>query len=1054
MTLRPHWNSFCAIVVLACWSLGSLLLAAEPAAQPDTGKTTAATGKKPSAGVTENAADQAAGPPVDYLRQVKPLLERQCAFCHNADEAQAGLRLDAAVLMLKGGDRGPAIVPGSPEKSLLLTAVRGSGDLLRMPKDLDPLSDSEIALLEQWIAAGAPAPADEKFEPTARKTSSHWSFQPVARVSPPATKHQAWTRNSIDPFIAARLEEQGLRPSPEADRATLIRRLSLDLHGLPPTAAEVNEFLSDDRPGAYERLVDRLLDSPRYGERWGRHWLDVARYADSNGYTIDGARSIWKYRDWVIDAINADLPFDQFTVEQLAGDLLPSASTSQVVATGFHRNTLINQEGGTDQEQFRVEAVADRVSTTGSAYLGLTLGCARCHDHKYDPISQREFYQLFAIFNNADEPNLTVATPEQAKQLKSLQEEAKLAEKSLQEYDRTAKVRQQAWEAKLADMAGEVEWTVMEPTAFQSAGGAKLELLGDRSLLVSGDVPGSDTYEVNLGIPSKTVTAVRLEALTHEQLPRTGPGLAGNGNFVLTDIGFRSAVEGAADDRLAIATAWADHSQPKFPVEHAFDNDAVQSGWAINQPADKKVNSNRTAIFVLKEALPTNSAAFIVSLRHAHANRYSLGRFRLAVASAPPAALAMPPEVLQALATVAADRTAEQKQAVLEEFRLHDVERKPLVERVDRLKASIAALQKQVPTTMVMKERATPRDTFLHIRGDFLRHGAKVAPAVPDVMHALPNDVARPNRLDFSRWLVDPANPLTPRVTANRVWQRFFGRGIVETEDDFGLQGARPTHPELLDWLATELIRQNWSLKGLNRLIVTSATYRQSSEVSEEQLKQDQFNVWLGRQNRLRMEAESIRDSALSAAGLLSDNIGGPSVYPPQPEGIYAFTQNNKNWTVSTGEDRFRRGMYTYFWRSSPDPFLMTFDAPNANVACTRRVRSNTPLQALTLANDSGFVEMAQALASRILTERPQADDRQRLTYAFQICLARVPEAHELSMLSAYLGRSRTAYAGDSAAAQAAASVPRGLNTSPAEAAAWTSVARVLLNLDEFITRE
>ena len=453
---------------------------------------------------------------VDYLRQIKPLLETHCIACHNAEDPQSGLRLDAAVLMLKGGNRGPALVAGSPEKSLLLKAVRGDGELLRMPLELDPLAAEEIALLERWIAQGAPAPADETYPPTARKQSDHWSFQPLAQVAPPRVERPDWVQNPIDNFVAAKLAEQGLQPSPPADRAVLIRRLSLDLRGLPPTVAEVEEFLADTQPGSYERLVERMLASPRFGERWGRHWLDIARYADSNGYTIDGPRSIWKYRDWVIDALNADMPFDQFTIEQLAGDLLPDATRSQIVATGFHRNTLINQEGGTDQEQFRVEAVADRVGTTGSVYLGLTLACARCHEHKYDPISQREFYQLFAVFNSVDEPNLSVPTPAQQARLTELQQQLKTAERELKEYDRDAAQRQAAWEAKLARSPHEVEWTVMEPQQFRSAGGATLRKLDDNSLLAEGEIPASDTYEIDLGIPSRTVTAVPLEALTHE----------------------------------------------------------------------------------------------------------------------------------------------------------------------------------------------------------------------------------------------------------------------------------------------------------------------------------------------------------------------------------------------------------------------------------------------------------------------------------------------------------------------------------------------------------
>lgn len=999
------------------------------------------------------AADEAKAEAVDFARDIQPILQQYCVDCHGVSEQQAGFRADAGTLIVQGGDRGTAVVPGQPDKSLLLEALTGDGDLPRMPLELDPLSEDEIEQVRRWIAQGAKVPENERIEPAEPKRSSHWAFQPLKQVEPPATRHTDWVRNPIDHFIAAKLEVQGLKPSPEAPRETLIRRLSLDLRGIPPTLAEIDAFLADHEPGAYERLVQRFLDSPQYGERWGRHWLDVARYADSNGFTIDGPRSIWKYRDWVIDALNADMPFDQFTIEQIAGDMLPNASTSQVVATGFHRNTLINQEGGTDREQFRVEAVNDRVATTAAAYLGLTLECARCHDHKYDPFSQREYYQLFAIFNNADEPNLPLPTPEQQQQSSELQQQLKTAEAKLKEYDTKAAKRQGEWEAQLAQSADAVQWQVLKPAEAQSTGGATLTELDDHSLLASGTIPRSDTYVVRLPAAGQAVTAIRLEALTHPSLPRTGPGLAGNGNFVLTHIGLESVAPGQPERPLTIGTALADHSQARYPVEHAFDADQEQSGWAINI-AGGKLNVNRTAIFILREPLEATDAELVVSLRQGHPGRYNLGRFRLSVTSAPAAALTANPELMQAAVTPASLRTPEQKKALLEAFRQQDLERAPLAAQVDTLKAKLSKLQKEIVTTMVMRELTEGRETHIHVRGDFLRRGARVEPAVPAVLHDLPPGVEKPSRLDFARWLVSPDNPLTPRVAVNRLWQRYFGRGIVETENDFGTQGARPSHPELLDWLAGEFINQGWSLKRLHFLIVTSATYRQTSEVTPEQLAADRFNVLLGRQNRLRLEAETIRDSALAASGLVVEKIGGPSVFPPQPAGIYVFTQNNKNWQADEGENRYRRGMYTYFWRSSPDPFLMTFDAPNANVTCTRRVRSNTPLQALTLANDVAFVEIAQGLASRVLQEAADKTPRQRIERAFRLCLSRQPQGQELSLLTAYYDRSLEAFAADEAAAKAAAppKLPEGI--APAEGAATTAVARVLLNLDEFINRE
>ena len=836
----------------------------------------------------------AAAEPLDYLRDVKPILAQNCVACHGARVQRSGLRLDTAAAALKGGNAGPALVPGKSAESRLIQAVTGSRkDVAAMPPEKPRLPDKQIALLRAWIDQGAKAPADEVADSAAAGKSSHWAFQPVVRPAVPQVRSpKSEVRNSIDAFVLDRLRKQSILPSPEADRVTLIRRLSLDLLGLPPAPPEVDAFVKDPSPDAYERLVERLLASPHYGERWGRHWLDLARYADSNGYSIDGARSIWKYREWVLDAFNRDLPFDRFTVEQIAGDLLPGATPEQKTATGFHRNTMINQEGGIDLEQFRVEAVVDRVNTTGSVFLGLTVGCCQCHDHKFDPLSQREYYQLFAFLNNQDEPTLELATPEQAKQRARVRAQIADLEKRLKALDTTSAAKQEQWEKNLTT--------------------------GERTKLPK-------EIRVILDVPENGRNARQKQALT--------------AFYRKTDLIYH-AVAGLGDPLVYLGAAH------------------LQAGAA---------------------------------------------------------------------------RTMGEKQ--------------------------IAELKKKDPeivTTLVLQERKAPRTTHIMLGGDFTRKGVQVAAATPAVLHALPDH--RPgsaglNRLDLARWLVDPANPLTPRVTVNRFWQHYFGAGLVETENDFGTQGTPPTHPELLDWLAAEFVERGWSMKAMHRLIVTSATYRQSSRARPDLATVDPRNKLLARQVRLRLDAEFVRDAALEASGMLTPKVGGPSVFPPQPDGVYRFTQINKDWKASTGPDRYRRGLYTYLWRSAPHPGLTVFDAPDATTTCTRRNRSNTPLQALTLLNDQAYFEFAQGLAVRVLNEA-NPNDEERLRYAFRLCLARTPSELELKRLSQLLARQRAEFdaAPEEAKLLAPAELPEG--TDAGQVAAWVTVARVLLNLDEFITRE
>ena len=988
---------------------------------------------------------------VDFNKEVKPVLEKFCYKCHGPSKQEGGLRLDSTSGIQKGGDGGKVVVPGDSSESNLYLFTASDDPSLRMPPKGSRPTKQQIAAIKKWIDDGAKLTPD-KDASVPRVQSNHWAFQPVKRLDPPQVKQTNWPRNSIDHFILARLEAAGLRPSPEADRPTLIRRVSLDLLGLPPRWEEVQEFVNDTHPDAYERMVDRLLTSPHYGERWGRHWLDLARYADSNGFTIDGPRSIWKYRDWVIHAINRDLPFDQFTIEQLAGDMLPNATNDQLIATGFHRNTLINQEGGTDQEQFRVEAVVDRVSTTGAVFLGLTVGCAQCHTHKFDPITQREFYQLFAFFNNSDEPNLTLPTDEEAQQDQKIKAELAAAEKALKAHDAAAKDRQAAWENELAQQ-GSNAWKVLKPLAFQSAGGAEIERVDGDILMVGGEIPQRDTYTVTFAATEGKLTALRLEALTTEILPETGPGLAADGNFVLSELTLSVLPPAdAAAQPVPFSQAVALYSASKYPIAHAVDG-KPNTGWSIGVEIGK-LNVDRSAHFILKKPLTlTPDSRLVVTLKHEHGMKHNLGRFRLSATDADVEKLKVPEEIRQLVQQAADKRDAEQQQLISAEFGRNDRSREVLANQVTQLKKDLQTLAKSIVSTMILRERKTPRETHVHIRGDFLRHGDLVQPEVLEVLPPLPKLDRPANRLDLAKWLVDPANPLPARVTMNRFWQRYFGTGLVETENDFGTQGSTPSHPELLDWLASEFIAQGWSMKAMHRLIVSSAVYRQSSNARTDLAEIDPRNKLLARQERLRLDAEIIRDSCLSVSGLLTREIGGPGVYPPQPAGVYRFTQNDKAWRDSQGENRYRRTMYTYFWRSSPHPFLTTFDCPNFNVTCTNRVRSNTPLQALTMANDRGLFEIIQGVARRTLKDAA-AEDAARLDFIFQICLLRSPSAIERQRLLSFYLAQRSKFEAAPQLATEIASPKLFPDCSPTEAAAWTMTARVLCNLDEFITRE
>lgn len=980
---------------------------------------------------------------VRFNEHVRPILAT-CFYCHGPDEKtrDAGLRLDVREIAIADRDGIRAIVPGKPDESDLIIRVSSTDkdEVMPPPKGKKPLlRKDEIAILRRWIEQGA-------------EYEGHWSFQPLGETAPPTVKDAKWVRTPIDNFILARLEREGIAPSPEADRATLLRRVSLDLTGLLPSPEEVAAFTEDKGPDAYEKVVDRLLASPHYGERWGRHWLDQARYADSHGYSIDGARVMWPYRDWVIKAMNADMPFYRFTIEQLAGDLLPPATEgalatkAQRVATGFHRNSLINEEGGVDAEQFRVEAAMDRVATTGTVWLGLTVGCAQCHTHKFDPITHREYFGLFAFFNSTSDKNDIGATVPVAHG--EIFGAGPSAEERLRQAETGRAERQAAWEkaerVRLAQSAAQTsavpaKWTPAEYLEYRTLHNASFRLLDDNSLLSDGRGSFNDTYRVVAKTSLKRVAAVRLRVLTDESLPNRGPGLAKNGNFVLTD--FAVLVN---DEEQPIARAFADHEQPGYPVTAAID-DKPKTGWAINvsKGSTAQMNADHEAVFVF--AKPVEAASLEVQLAHGANESYLVGRFALEFSETAPSDRTEKNELLAALSVAANKRNAAQRKLIEQVFAKAEPRPK---------KSKEPDLDAPVVEQMVMEELPQPRETFLLQRGDFTRPDKTLGPLQPGVLSAVNAAYKNPpgafkNRIDLARWLVSPENPLTPRVTMNRVWMRYFGRGLVETEEDFGSQGTSPTHPELLDWLGREFIRRGWSMKAVHRLIVTSATYRQSSHARPDLAEKDPRNLLLARQERLRVEGEIIRDAALCASGLLDRTIGGPSVRPPQPDGVFAFTQQKKTWTTSEGPSRFRRGLYTMFYRSAPYPLLTTFDAPNFQTSCTRRPRSNTPLQSLTIANDPVFIEIAQGFAARLLRELPDANLDGRLRRAFVIALGREPAERELAVLSAYTKEQAADFSSDDAAARAVAGPEL-----PAEAAALVAAARAIFNTDTFITRE
>lgn len=1046
---------------------------------------------------------------VDFERDVRPLFVAKCMKCHGPEKSQGGLRLDRREHAFGPTDSGtPALVAKETEKSELLRRVSSEDEAERMPPEGDPLTVNEIALLRSWIAAGAVWPAEKSLE-------KHWAYVAPQRPALPPVKDVAWCRSPLDRFVLARLEAEGLKPSPEADPAVLCRRVHFDLTGLPPTPEEVDQFVRDyAAPGgggeqAYATLVDRLLASPHFGERWARQWLDLARYADSNGFQRDGFRTMWAFRDWVVQAFNQDMPYTQFVTEQVAGDLLPDASLASKIATGFNRCTTVNVEAGTDPEENRVLAVVDRVNTMATVFLGTTLACAQCHNHKYDPFTQVDYYRLLAYFNNTEVeikptgsrrdftgPSMPLpASPEEVarrtaleKKLKALEAELAARGGALREMERELVERMNRPTAPTGD------WQVLAPTTFESAGGATPVTLDDNSVLLTEDRPEKDVYTITVQTKLRDISGFRIEALTDESLPGKGPGRGDDKrpNFILSEVTVTAAPvdDPTAKTEIELAGAKADFAQNGYAAAAAIDGELDRGGWAIGQ----KFFQPHWISFNTRQPVGNERGTILTFRLHQnYGGSRTIGRVRLSaqVGGGEADGASIPDDVAVVLRKEADKRTkAEFKK--LEEYCLT---LDPVARKTRESMTTTQQLLKKIetPTTLVMVELPEARPTAVMKRGNFLDLGPRVTPGVPASLHPAAAD-APANRLGLARWLADDRNPLLARVAVNRWWAELFGRGLVATQEDFGTQADPPTHPELLDWLAVELregtgdsvrgsgggeektgksagassaahpsplVPHPYSIKHLLKTIVLSAAYRQSSAVTPALLKRDPYNLLYARGPRFRLPAETIRDNALAAAGLLSGKLGGPPVYPPQPEGLWRVTgEVDNNYYTSKGEDRFRRGLYTIWRRSAPYPSFVNFDAPERSACVVARPRTNTPLQALTLLNDPVYVETAGALARRMATEANSADAAARIGRGFRLLLARAPKPVEMKLLVDAYRQELSLYQADAekrskvlASAKLDAAADAAQKLDPAELAALLHVATLLLNLDETITK-
>ncbi len=985
---------------------------------------------------------------VQFNREIRPILSQKCLACHGPDAGQrkAELRLDVEESAMES-----AIVAGQPDASELVSRIASEDPDLQMPPadSGHELTSKEIDLFKRWIAQGAPYAA-------------HWSFVPPVRPPSPKVADDAIVQNAIDHFVIARLNAEAIQPAPRATRETLIRRVTLDLTGLPPTPAEVHTFLTDESPSAFEAVVDRLLKSPRFGEHWARYWLDAARYADTNGYQYDLEREQWVWRDWVINAFNTNMPFDQFTIEQIAGDLLPDATDQQKLATAFHRNHPITIEGGVIDEEYRTEYVIDRVVTTSTVWMGLTMVCGRCHDHKYDPVSQKEFYQFFAYFNQVPEkgnsgfaPKLQISSPLRSNELARL--EAQLAEATRRVDSLIERIGPDltVWTTRLANDARN-QWQIVVPPTRRSEGGADLVVQDDQSILATGKNAATEMYELIFPVET-AIHAIRLEALTHPSFVGGGTGRGSNGNFVLSELEIAAAAKEAPDDfkPQKIAAAEADYSQPHYPVTQAIDGKIDRTGWAVDGNTKRE---NRSAAFHLAEPVqPGTTANIRVRLYHRYGGKHHIGRMRLSLAAQPASEI---PADVSAIVAIASDKRNAAQRLRLREYAIGTFGSEAQRSAIAELRGAQQRQQAiaKTPATMVMQELARPRTTHVLFRGEYDKPRDVVQAGTPVVLPPLPKG-APANRLGLARWLVMPEHPLTARVTVNRFWQRLFGTGIVKTVDDFGSQGQWPSHPELLDWLAVDFVKSSWNVKALLKQIVMSATYCQSSHITSKTLQRDPDNRLLARGPRLRLDAEVIRDSALLAGGLLSEQFGGPSVFPYHPVGLWQEINNrpgySRTYQQDTGEKLYRRSLYTFWKRTVPPPSMSVFDAPDREFCVVQRSRTNTPLQAFVMLHDPQFVEAARHLGRRMITEGGTTI-RQRITFGFQTCMARKPTPAEMRVLTDIVTERLAHYDSNRKSAQQLLDVGDSSPDSsldPVELAVWTTVGRVLFNLSEFITK-
>jgi hypothetical protein len=984
---------------------------------------------------------------IEFNRDIRPILSDRCFLCHGPDQSgeqakETDLRLD---------ERESAIDYGifdfaNADQSELISRITSADPDLQMPppgSHKKKLSPTQIETVKTWIQQGA-------------KYQQHWAYLPPIRPPLPNVESGDRVYNGIDAFVISRLEEKKLRPAPTADRHALIRRVTLDLTGLPPTVAEIDAFVTDPAPldSAYEKVVDRLLKSPHYGEQMARFWLDAARYADTNGYQYDLERSQWVWRDWVIHAFNSNMPFDQFTIEQIAGDMLPAASDQTRLATGFNRNHPITIEGGVVDEEYRTEYVIDRVVTTSTVWLGQTFLCARCHDHKYDPVSQENFYQFYSFFNNVPErglngfdPKITVTSPLNSS---SQEIESQIA-------DATANIAAlnlpfAQWEGKLRNETA--QWTAWQPDSVKSSGGATPKLLEDKSVLMTGKNPATDDYEIQFQVDQK-VQSIKLEAIIDPSLTGGSASRGSNGNFVLSEFVVEAQTDSDSEfQRINISSAQADYEQKKYTIDLTYDGKVDQSGWAVDGNTKPE---NRTATFNLAQSIPAG-AAIRIRMLHRYGASHQIGRFRFSFSEQ----LSSSAAIEQLLAVAADQRTADQ-QAELKLFlvqKFGDAQARAELQQLQHLQNQL----KQVsvfPATMVMSEMPKPRQAYVLQRGEYDKplKERPVNPAVPSALGSLPKSFPQ-NRLGLAQWLVAPNQPLTARVIVNRYWQRLFGVGLVKTSEDFGSQGEYPSHPELLDWLAVEFMDNGWDVKQIFKTIVMSNTYRQSSHLTAEAFALDRENRLLARGPRIRLDGEVIRDTALAVGGLLDDTVGGPSVYPYHPSGLWLEINNRPGYSRAYPHQTdptqlHRRTLYTFWKRTVAPPSMATFDAPSREYCVVRRSSTNTPLQAFVMLHDPQFVEAARGLATRMIKEGGD-DLKSRITFGFQCCTSRPPNDQELRVLLETYSDRLQDYKTDTAAADRLLSVGvTSVDTSMdrAELAAMTQVARMLMNLSEFLTK-